>query len=350
MKSTAPFWPIALLTLAPLVAQAQTGELDALSSTPTLRAQAAEQIQAAALAWLQSKNVEASVVTKADELWKSLPADATGAERLDLLTETLALADERVAALRKQCMLPRPRGPLAPQEWLKATDLDPLVVHNMRLTYGRWLTQEGLFDEGLEQLQGLEPAQVVDPATLYFYRAVCHHRLLNKVDGLEAIARLAQDVADSPQRYVAVSGLMEADLKELEDESLDHIARRMDDIRRRLELGRAGKKVRKIEDDVIASLDKLIEDMENQQQQQSGGGGAGGSTQPTAPMQDSRLGRASGAGDVNRKDVGHSSGWGDLPAKQREEAMQQIGKDFPAHYRDVIEQYFRKLASEDTSP
>jgi hypothetical protein len=37
-----------------------------------------------------------------------------------------------------------------------------------------------------------------------------------------------------------------------------------------------------------------------------------------------------------------------LPAKEREEAMQQIGKDFPSHYREVIEQYFRKLASEES--
>jgi hypothetical protein len=26
--------------------------------------------------------------------------------------------------------------------------------------------------------------------------------------------------------------------------------------------------------------------------------------------------------------------------------LQQIGRQFPSHYRDVIEQYFRKLASE----
>ena len=26
--------------------------------------------------------------------------------------------------------------------------------------------------------------------------------------------------------------------------------------------------------------------------------------------------------------------------------MQQIGRDFPSHYRDVIEQYFRRLAAE----
>ena len=51
----------------------------------------------------------------------------------------------------------------------------------------------------------------------------------------------------------------------------------VDDIRRRLHLGRAGKKVRQVEDDVIAALDKLIEDIEkNQQQSSSSGGGAGG--------------------------------------------------------------------------
>jgi hypothetical protein len=39
--------------------------------------------------------------------------------------------------------------------------------------------------------------------------------------------------------------------------------------------------------------------------------------------------------------VGNESGW-KLPPKDRQEALQQIGKDFPAHYRDMIEQYFRK--------
>ena len=33
--------------------------------------------------------------------------------------------------------------------------------------------------------------------------------------------------------------------------------------------------------------------------------------------------------------------------KEREEALQQIGRDLPANYRDVIEQYFKRLASEE---
>ena len=67
-------------------------------------------------------------------------------------------------------------------------------------------------------------------------------------------------------------------------------------------------------------------------------------------MPDSRLARARGAGDVDRRNVGKASGWGDLPARKREEALQQIGKEFPAHYRDAIEQYFRKLANEGSEP
>ncbi|GMQ80207.1 MAG: hypothetical protein BMS9Abin04_159 [Planctomycetia bacterium] len=54
-----------------------------------------------------------------------------------------------------------------------------------------------------------------------------------------------------------------------------------------------------------------------------------------------------GPGKVQPKDIGDTSDWGNLPPKQREEAMQQIARDFPAHYRDVIQQYFKKLATEN---
>ena len=64
------------------------------------------------------------------------------------------------------------------------------------------------------------------------------------------------------------------------------------------------------------------------------------------PMQDSKLAPLKGPGDVDHRRIGNTAGWGDLPPKQREEALQQIGKDFPSHYRDAIEQYFRKLAAE----
>ena len=52
---------------------------------------------------------------------------------------------------------------------------------------------------------------------------------------------------------------------------------------------------------------------------------------------------------VEQRAIGSKSGWGDLPPKEREQALQQISREFPGHYRDVIEQYFRELADETNS-
>jgi hypothetical protein len=114
---------------------------------------------------------------------------------------------------------------------------------------------------------------------------------------------------------------------------------------RRLDLGRAGPRVRGIEDGIVESLDKLIKELEEQQQQQQSGA-AGNNIQSQTPMPDSQLAGGRGRGEVTRRNIGSESGWGNLPPKDREEALQQIGREFPSHYRDVIQQYFRRLAAE----
>ena len=55
---------------------------------------------------------------------------------------------------------------------------------------------------------------------------------------------------------------------------------------------------------------------------------------------------AKGPGNVDPKKLGAQTDWGNLPAKEREEALQQLGKDLPSHYREVIEEYFHKLAKD----
>jgi hypothetical protein len=126
----------------------------------------------------------------------------------------------------------------------------------------------------------------------------------------------------------------------------------MEDVRRRLALGGAGERVQKVENGVIESLDKMIKDIEEQlqrQQSRSAAGQAGGqpSGAPT-PMQDSRIAELKGPGKVDQRNVGNGSGWGNLPEKDREKALQDIGRDFPSHYREVIEEYFRRIAAEES--
>jgi len=338
----------ALLTSAPY---ATAAEPDLLEAAPTIQAPAADDVKSQAYAWLESRQADEAARAAAEIVWQKEAGPHATSAPLDRLAATFAIVDPQAKALVELCANARPKGVVAPQEWLAAADLPPLLKNNLRLVYGRWLSQQKLYDESLEQIKDLQPADVVDPAALLFYQSVAYHRLLNKTDGLKSIDRLLTEVAEGPPRYITVAGLMREDLKALEDDSLDHISRRMDDVRRRLDLGRAGEKVRKQEDGVIASLDKLIEEMEEEekkkQQQQSPGGG---SSQSQQAMPDSKIAGGGGPGETNRKNLGRGTGWGELPAKEREEALQQVGKDFPSHYRDVIQQYFKKLASEDSAP
>lgn len=303
-----------------------------------------------AVAWATEHGIDDNTRAQVDALWTSA-ADGSEAHLLDLLAATFALVDPRARELLNHCSQARLKVTLPNVEWLGDEKTPPLVRNNLRLLYGRWLVQERLYDEGTEQLAGLNVEDVADPAALLFYTAVLQHRTLQRDAGLKTIARLLENEPQLPKRFASLAKLMEPDLKALKDDSLDHIARRMDDIRRRLDLGRAGPKVRSVEDGVIASLDKLIDDMEKQQQAAAAaaaasGGGKGG-LQPNQPAPDSTPMQGKGPGEVTKKPIGNSSGWGELPPRQRQEALQQIGKDYPAHYRDMIEQYFRKLASEE---
>ncbi len=327
---------------------------DPLSQAPKWQPPERQEVRDRAMAWLKENQADESTLAKADEIFSALPDSASGAQRLAALAETFSLIDENVADLVRLCSHPKRRFLLPDRPWLSDPKTPPLVAHNMRLLYGRWLVHEQMYDESLAQLDELKPQQVVAPALLLFYQSVTYHTLLQKEPGLKSIERLLsgaeafKDAGQIPRRYVAVARLMQQDLEGLQDDTLDHIARRMGDVRRRLDLGRAGEKVRKVEDGVIESLDKLIKKLEEEQKKNGSGSSSSDNIRSSKPAPDSMPIGGKGPGDVTKRPIGAGSGWGDLPPKQREEALQQIGRDYPSHYRDVIEQYFRQLAAEET--
>jgi len=301
--------------------------------------------------FLRGKKLDDLARAKIDALWPDEAQPLDGGELLDRLTASLAVvepkAGEVVAACRDNTVLS-----LAPNHpALHDPALPPLVRDNLRLLVGRWLAQHDLVDESLEVLKDVGPQHVADPATLLFYQAVGQHRLLKKDECLATVSKLLERQTELPRRFVTLAQLMEADIKPLEADSLDEIARLMDDIRRRLALARAGKVVRDQEDAVIAKLEKMIEDLEQQRQQreqqrqqrqQAGRSGR----QPNNPMQDSNPAALKGAGEVDPKNIGKRDGWGNLPPKERQEVLQQIGRELPAHFRETIEEYFKRLAQD----
>jgi hypothetical protein len=122
----------------------------------------------------------------------------------------------------------------------------------------------------------------------------------------------------------------------------------MEDVERRLGLSRAGRVVRQKEDEIISMLDKLIEDLEKQCSQCQGTGSGSGNG-PQRPANAPGVNGPTGPGTTNPRDA-QGRGWGNLNDKERQEALQQLGKDFPAHYRAAIEQYFRRVASDTKTP
>jgi hypothetical protein len=341
-----------LLTIAILVAGGlPLRGADEFGPNPTWKPSSQPEVREQVLAWLKTSQLEPAEQDKIKAQWPAENDAATAAELLVRLANSFAAADKRASQLVEFCSRENTAVELPDFAWLLDDKTPPFLRNNLRLYYARWLAQQDLYDESLVFLTGLEPNEVIDPASLLFYQSVGYHRLVQGKESREAANRLLEREEELPRRYQQLARLISDDLKSLEVDSLDHIARRMDDIRRRLNLGRAGKKVRDIEDGVIASLDKMIEEIEKQQQQQQQSASSGSQGQQSGqPMQDSQIAQQKGPGEVDRKNIGSRAGWGSLPPKEREAALQQVGKQFPAHFRDAIEQYFRKLASEETGP
>ena len=123
----------------------------------------------------------------------------------------------------------------------------------------------------------------------------------------------------------------------------------MNDVQRRLDLGRAGKRVREQEDEIVSKLDKMIEQIEQQmaeqqQQQQPSQGDQQQQQGMAKPMEDSQIAGGGGPGDVDQKDIGKRDGWGNLPPAERQASLQRLTQELPSHYREVIEGYFRQLS------
>lgn len=341
-----PFASTALLLVVASISLAQ----DSLEKTATWTIPTTADVKARLDNYLATKTLDDETRLKIEVLWPDEAQPLDGGELLDRLTASLALVEPKAAEVARACR----DGSflLTPPTFAGLTDeaLPALVRDNLKLLVGRWLAQRDLVDESLDVLKDVGTDEVADPATLLFYQAMGHHRLLKKDDCLTTVSKLLERQTKLPRRYVTLARLMEADIKPLKEDSLDEIARMMDDIRRRLALSRAGKVVRDEEDEVIKKLEKMIDDLEQQRQQkqqkmqQSKSAKSG--RQPNNPMQDSQRAELKGAGDVDPKNLGKRDGWGNLPPKERQEVLQQIGRELPAHFRETIEEYFKRLAQD----
>lgn len=301
------------------------------------------------LSYLDQRGASPELQQQVEAFWEKTQSADSGPALLDRLLDVGGLIEPRIAEINTQLRSPSAElvypGKLT---WL-TSDVPGWLQDTVRLACGRTFGQRKLYDEALEALSGLQIATVCDPATLLFYRAAAEHHLLKKDECLANLRLLLERESELPSRFATVAQLMTADIEPLTEDSLDEVARLMQDVHRRLDLGRAGTRVRDEEQKIVDKLDKLIEQIEEQmQQQKQQQQQQSGSPSPAQikPMDASQIAGGSGPGDVDNRDNGDRAGWGNLPPAQRQESLQRLTEELPSHYREVIEGYFRQLAKE----
>jgi hypothetical protein len=323
------------------------------SSFGSLKSPDPSEAQKQAEEWLKSVGkTDAATLAKVKTLWK--------ADRplLEKVAGTLTLGDPAAAKLLAEANDADAAAPMTIPAVLKDAKKSAFYRNNLALAYGKALTTRKVYEEALETFALLKPEEVIDPGVYFFNKAVCEYALMlrDKADG--SIDRLLVDVTDAPERYRLVGALMHYDMLTWQEKDLGWIARKMDNIQRRLELKRGGKHTQKIQKEVLVRLDEMIKEIENKQKQQSSsenqgncpggcekpGSDAPGTDKSSNPQQDTQGGTAKGTGDVEKKKVDKlAENWGKLPEKERADALRELTRTMPAKDRAVIEAYFREL-------
>ncbi|MDR0327663.1 MAG: hypothetical protein LBI05_05130 [Planctomycetaceae bacterium] len=280
--------------------------------------------------------------------------DSTGTARFEEAIEVLRRSSIPIKNYLDQCdKIAWQELPFAEPILLPQTPLDVHVGEgqtnylfgSLRYYLALRLVQARLFDEAKKVLDDLTPENSIDPAGVLIIKALVFYHLSEKEEGQVALKDF-QEIAkreNVSRRSAELAKLLQFEWeRQTKEEETEKISRQMNDIRRRLGLGRTDDGTQDAERDALKSLDKLIEQLEQQRQRQRARGNEG--QQSNNPAEESERLKQKGPGNVDRRDFAQGDNWGNLSPKDRDEALLKIEKEFPAYYRDIIEQFFREMA------
>lgn len=273
--------------------------------------------------------------------WRRAAESAAADQLGGPLLGAASRAERRVEEL---AVVPIEGREASPPAWLG--ELPAPVGASLRLAIGERLYFDGRYDAALVWIDGIDAAQCYSPGLLAYLEVVCAHGVVNDKRARGSLAALAAAKPGLGPARRWVAEWVERELATDEPKPLALVERRMRDAHRRLAASEADETTVERQQQIVRDLDKLIKDLEEQQKraqqaaQQAGAGGA----QPSSPAEDSRPGELKGPGEVERKRIVAGGEWGSLPPAERERLAQGIARDFPGHYRRLVEEYFKALA------
>ena len=207
-----------------------------------------------------------------------------------------------------------------------------------------------MYDEALAVFSRIDPARVVDPATCLFYEAVCQQQLLKK-DGL-GDARQAAAQHRRRGRTLPPGCDPDAGRAAIARRSIAVcVSRKMQDSERRLDLGRGGQRVQKVQEEIVESLNDIIKKKLEQQANPAAVAG------PARREQQQSLDRAGRGFDASRgrplpatstRKMKKQGAWGNLQPKAVTEAknlLKGIPLELPRCRRTILQE-----AGQDARP
>jgi len=302
-------------------------------------------------AWLKEVKADADATKRVEALWDR-KLELTVLERV---AESLMVVDpearDLIESVRSATNFV---APTEVPELVKDPQRSEFYRNNLGLYFAKQLAMRRVHEQVIQTLTAIRPEKTVDPASYYFFKAVAHHKLQQKV-GLQDVDRLLKSVVDAPERYIQVAELMRAEMSKWKDNDMGFIARSMEDLARRFDLARAGKENQVKQEEVIALLDKMIKEMEKQGQGDGppgpSGNGPNNTKQPKQNAADSYVGGVSGNGDTDKKKIQKlAEMWGKLPDKERVKAMENARREYPALYREASEEFTRLISKKQPQP
>ena len=181
-----------------------------------------------------------------------------------------------------------------------------------------------------------------------FLMAVNYFSLNDKQNAGKWLSNLLDSFEPLEVRYKSVATLMIEDLKSWSDE-LGDVKRDMIISSDRLENSNGGPETQKIQQRIVDKLNKIIKEKEDAGK--GGGDGDGDSdgkgngksknkSPSQNPLEQSQIQEGGGPGKIDEKKLkGFAQNWGTMPPAVRAQALQDITRDVPQKYRQLVEDY-----------
>jgi len=222
-----------------------------------------------------------------------------------------------------------------------------------QLFLARAMMVEGRYEDALPIVSALienHADTTVRLGEAWFLKGKLEAGALKREEATASLKKFLREFPGEPGRMQGEARATLVDLEEAESDLLTNIHTKMSFSERRLSLEDSGRRTQEVQDDVVALLDEMIEELEKKcgnckgckgSCSKPGGSGMGGA----APGMSSGSSQAS---QITERDAPRTP-WVDLTERQNDPSVFNAAKSrVPVQYRGLVEQYYQSFGETRT--